>query len=949
MKRFVNLLLFILLFYSSVFSQRNIQSRVFDETNGESLEMATVRLLNPNDSSLVKGVQSNVRGGFILNDIKKGNYILIVSSVGYHDYKTEVTMEDKNIILKNIHLKEDAQLLSEITVKGTAAQMIVRNDTLEYNAGAFKTAENAVVEDLLKRLPGVEVAQDGKITVNGEEIKNIRVDGKKFFDGDIEMATKNLPAEMIDKIQVLDQKSDMAKLTGFEDDETERIINLTTKANRKKGVFSNIGGGIGLDIENNVRYDVNGVANFISGDTQTTVTAGANNINTARSIRGRTNNSNGITDTQNFGANNNTIVNDKLVIGGDASFNHSKNQAITDSYKLSYLKDSTYTDSTLTVSNNENFSTNIRFELEWKPDSMNTFIIQPNIGYTKSFNDNSLDFIYLVEEDTTSVGNSFNYGESDNFNGDLNFIYNRKFRKKGRTLTANVNTSISNNDNESYNYSYRSGTKNDTIDQYTTNVSNRYNAGARVSFVEPLWNEKNLLETVLSFHSSASISEKNQYKNSNLRYYNNLDEYIDYSGNHDVIDTEYSNDFKNVLLRETVELNYRHNEKDYNLTLGIKAEPSQTYSYTTYGDGKKNDVENNVVNLSPTGRFRYNFGKKKYFRIDYRGTTSQPSISQLQPVKNNSNLMNQTIGNAALNPAFSHRFTLFYSGFNDQRFSSFNTFLHFDFTQNALVTNTIYDSTGKRHSQTVNSKSSPINVSATVSYNTPLVKKRLHFNTYTSLGFNQRYGYSSTGYSVNEIDIEQLPLGEKSSTQVYSAGENLSLTFTHETIEVGARGSINYRNTINNLNTKPTETWDYTASGNVVLHLPYNININTDLNYITRKGYSGFDKSELIWDASIDKSLFKNRGNLSLKFADILRQRKNIRQYVGDNYIQFSQTNSLTSYFLLSFSYKINRFNGTNVKEKDTNEEPLPKPRERQWQGGERPPHGQGRPPRPMF
>ena len=199
--------------------------------------------------------------------------------------------------------------MEELEVRGTAAQLVVRGDTIEYNATAFKVAENAMVEDLMKRLPGVEIASDGKITINGQEINKIRVDGKKFFDGDIEMATKNLPAEMIDKIQVLEQKSEMAQLTGFEDDETERIINLTTKPNRRKGVFGYVVGGIGLDTENLIRYDANSNINFMSGESQTSVVAGANNVNTSRSRRGMGGwgGGNGITQTQNFGIKNSIL------------------------------------------------------------------------------------------------------------------------------------------------------------------------------------------------------------------------------------------------------------------------------------------------------------------------------------------------------------------------------------------------------------------------------------------------------------------------------------------------------------------------------------------------------------------------------------------------------------------------------------------------------------------
>jgi len=285
-KIFLSLLLLVAVGTSAV-AQRSVQSTVFDAKNGMPLEMATVRLLKAADSTLVQGAQTNTNGYFSLPGIRPGNYILIVSSVGYVEHRENINMERRDVIVKNIQLKEDAKLLKEVEVKGTAAQLVVKGDTLEYNATAFKVQENAVVEDLLKRLPGVEITSDGKITVNGQEVKRIRVDGKRFFDGDAEMATKNIPAEMIEKIQVLEQKSDMAQLTGFEDGDTERIINLTTKSNRRQGVFGNVAGGLGLDTQQEVRYDANANLNIMQGDAQTAIVAGANNLNVSRSRRGR--------------------------------------------------------------------------------------------------------------------------------------------------------------------------------------------------------------------------------------------------------------------------------------------------------------------------------------------------------------------------------------------------------------------------------------------------------------------------------------------------------------------------------------------------------------------------------------------------------------------------------------------------------------------------------------
>src|ERR1035437_1203426 len=457
MKKILVIASLLLIFTLSSFAQRSIQAMVFDGKNGLPIEMGAIRLLQSSDSTFIQGCTTDSKGNFMLNKVKPGVYNLIVSMVGYVNYNQKITMANKDIILKNIHLQEDAHLLGEVEVRGTAAQMVVKGDTTEFNATAFKTNQNAVVEDLLKRLPGVEVSTEGKITVNGQAITKIRVNGKKFFNDDIEMATKNIPAEVIDKIQVLDQKSDMAILTGFEDNDTEHIINLTFKPNRRKGTFGNITGGAGLDLNNDVRYDGNMFLNMMDGDTQSTITAGGNNANTTRSSRGRGafGNNSGITTMQNIGYNDNVILNPKLKVGGDASFNHTFNETMNNSKRISYLNDSTnYNKKDSLISHNENYSANLNAEIEWKPDTLNTFVFQPSINYNRSFSDSQDFYSNMTNKDSTNIGNISNNGNGNSINGSLNIIYSHKFiSKKGRTFTANLNTSVSQNDNESYNYS----------------------------------------------------------------------------------------------------------------------------------------------------------------------------------------------------------------------------------------------------------------------------------------------------------------------------------------------------------------------------------------------------------------------------------------------------------------------------------------------------------------
>lgn len=914
MKRFFIGLLTLFCLITYTHAQRSIQSSVFDLKNGMAIEMATVRLLKQKDSTLVQGVQTDQKGNFNLARVKSGNYILIISSVGYNDYVKNIAMENKDIILKSIQLSENIKLLKEVEVKGTAAQLVVKGDTVEYNSAAFKTADNAPVEELLKKLPGVEVSTDGKITVNGEEIKKIRIDGKKFFDGDIEQATKNLPADLIDKIQVLEQKSDMALLTGFEDGDTERIINLTTKSSRRKGVFGNVGAGAGVDINKDFRYDGSLSLNIMSGDSQTSVNAGGNNLNTSRGSRGRGSwggANSGITASQNVGINNNTIVNNKFKIGGDMTFNHSNNISETETERNSYLSDKTYDDWSKSTSISDRYAASMRLETEWKIDSLRTLIVQPNINYNSTNSNSSREYNYLTEGDSTSWGNSHNFGDNYSVSGGLSIIYNQKSAiKKGRSFSVNLRSGFSQSNNESNNFSNKY-TQDTTIliDQKTFNKSDNFNSSLRLSFVEPLWNNKNMIEAALSISNNTTNSVKEQFGK-------------DIDGNYTLFNTEYSNNFENIFFRESIELNYRYTEQNYNVMIGLNGEPSQTKNIREYGNGFSRDTTYGVFNFSPTGRFQYNFGKKKFARIDYRGRTDQPSIEQMQPVKNNNDLMSETVGNPLLNPSFSHNLRLMYSTFNDKSFSSFSTFLNTNITKDALVSNRIYDNTLKQYNQTINLKDAlPFNLNWNVMYNTPIIQKRLHFNTNTSTGYRTQYSFISRGVDIDNINVDNLILGDKSFTRTYNAAEEIALTFTHDVVELGVRGRIGYNNSLNNLKNVETQTWDWMTRGNLVIRFPYSFTLTSDIAYSDRAGYTNMDQTEIMWNASLDKTLFKNKATLSFKANDILRQRLNIRQTIGDNYVQYSRYNTLPSYFLLSFTYKISQFNRSGNNQTPENEQ----------------------------
>lgn len=900
MKRFLGIVFLLITVSLSSYAQHSIQGKVLDKKSEGNIEMATIRLLHAKDSTLVKGVMTDQYGAFTLSKVNDGNYILDVRFLGYNRSLLNITMADKSIILKNIYLEGSDNELKEVSITGMTAQMAVKGDTIEYNSAAFKTEANAVVEDLLKKLPGVVVDSDGKITVNGEEIKKVRLDGKKFFEGDITMATKNLPVDMIDRIQVVDQKSDMSKLTGFEDDNTERIINLTTKANRKKGIFGNLTVGAGADKDGGFRYDENAFVNVLNGNTQTAIIAGANNTNTQRSGRGRGGmggGGSGITETQNLGLNNNTEISKTLKVGGNGSYNHSTNSSKTESEKESYLSGATDITNDVSTSKRENNQANLRLEMEWNVDSLTTLIVQPTLNYNKSFSESTNENNYQTDGIQKSESQSNNNNSSNGMDANMRFTFNRKSKTKpGRNYTINVEGGLSNSNSEGQYYSQKMMTDSTSlIDQHSENLSDEYNFNARTSFVEPLWNLKNFIELAASFNSRLRSSDRQQFNDLNG------------DGTYTDIDTEFSNSFSNNSFTESLELNFRHQETDYNYLLGMKAEPTQNFSTNNYLDGYDLTRENKVLNYSPVASFRYNFGRKKFARLEYRGRTGQPSIDQMQPVRTNS-LTNETIGNMTLNPSFDQNLRLMYSSFNAERYSSISFGINGSYTTDALVNNTISDATGKRYTQTVNAANKPFSGSANFMFNTPIIKNRLQFNTLTDISYQQYYGYSSRSSMANPLDENgNLFLGELSNTKRQGASENLGLTFTTDVVEIGLRGSVRYSRSLNNL-TSNRLTKDYTSSGNINLRLPYNFTLSNNLDYTTLQGYSAFSKDQWIWNATIDKSLFNKKGTLSLKFYDILQQKLNIRENISDNYREITRSNQLTSYFMLSFSYKLMKF-----------------------------------------
>ena len=925
-----------------LFAQYNITGKVVSATDGSILEMSTVRLFRytAEDSVLVQGGQTGMDGTFTLNAVPNGEYKIFISNIGFREQQKPLRVSGKDVNTGTFRLQEDIQALKEVQVQGHAAEMTVKGDTIEYNTAAYKVSENAMVEDLLKKMNGVTVDQEGNVTVNGENITAIRIDGKKFFGNDVQSATKNIPADMIEKVQVIDEKSDMAKLTGFDDDEGEKIINLTLKKDRKRGVFGNYTSGLGADMvtanggwfdygnpaygptaldrtrhffEDDFRYNANLFTNILLGESQTTIIGGANNTNEVRMGRGRRgfgmDANSGITWSESLGVNTNIDLNSRitpkdaqtdLLFGGDIAVNHSSNDTRTEQKKTEYAGESTYESNQNSQKLAKAWDVNLRLELEYQIDTLNKVLIQPNLSYTGKSSASTQDYEYYQDSLLINQGNQQKTDSSREMSAGAKITYNHKFRRPGRSLTLTGNYSFANT--TGFNQTLATGTN--SVDQFTFSGNNSHSYSMRMSYVEPVYHNNHLLEIAADFTGRNRTSHKDQYSMDSV-----LGDYA--------YDSVYSNRLHNNYYTEQLEVNYRWVSEKMDLTVGVRGLATQTHSMTYYGGALLRDTTIYSFNVAPSVKFKYKFGKREFARINYNGKATQPTINQMEPVRNNSNAMNETVGNLGLNPSFSHNLRFMYSRFNQDKFSSIMTGLRASLTQRALVNNSIYDETGKLYQQTVNAETLPWSVGGDLMYNVPFYNKMFQLNTRTSLSYNQRVAYILRGMTAAEIETmianNAFILGNRSLTGNLQASEDLGLRFTHSIVDVGLRGNFTYSRTTNNLTANSTSNvFNWGVTGDVEFHLPKSWTISADCGYTARYGYQLSDVNEIILNASIEKTW--SIATLSLNVYDILHQKKNIVQVISDNSISYAKYNTLPTYFMLTCTVKLNKMGDLKAK-----------------------------------
>ena len=958
------LLLFFAFAMSAMFAmaQRAITGTTVESDSQEPLPQATVKLLKT-DSTLVKGVLTNVNGVFKITAPSDGRYILRVSCVGFKNYTKRITVSGgKDVALGKINMSADAIMLQGATVTANVAKVQAKGDTLEYNAAAYRTPEGSAIEELVKRLPGVTVSEDGKITHNGKEVKKILVDGKEFMTGDTQTAMKNLPTYIIEKVRAYDEKSDLAKVSGIDDGEEQTVLDFSVKRGMNKGVFSNIDLAGGTED----RYSARGMGALFQDNTKVMLFANANNTNNqgfpGGGGGGRFGGArNGLNASKMLGTNFNYEEKDKLKLNGSVRWNHRDGDVMSKNSSENFVSENSSFSNSLNQSYSRSDSWNARMRIEWMPDSMTNILFRPSFSYTKSdgtsnnisatFSDdpylhvtNPLTDEGLAEMDkqglavNTQKSSGITYSDSKNVGGRLQI--NRKLSTTGRnvTLTASANysegTSKSLSTNNVHLYQIKNALGNDSTYQtnrYNLTPQKNWDYTTELTYSEPIF-KATFLQFRYSFQYKYTKSDRKTYDFSNLGedFFSGLSpEYRLWDGYLGRLTNPLDSYYDDDLSRYSEYKNYIHNfelmlrviRKAYNLNLGVKLVPQET-NFIQHYQGVNTDTVRNVTNITPTADFRWKISKLSQLRFTYRGSTSQPSMTDLLDIVDDSNPLSITMGNPGLKPSFTNNLMLFYNNYIQKHQRAVMANVFFTTTSNAVSRMVTYNP------ETGGQTSRPENINGNWSlysgfmFNTALDTLGLFYvNTMTDFGYN---------HSVSFLNLNRSETAQKNAVNTMNIRERLAAGIRNSWLEFELNGSLNYTHARNQLQPESNlDTWQFSYGFSTNAQMPWGTTIATDLSMNSRRGFNdaSMNTNELIWNVQLSQSFLRSKAlTLSVQFYDLLKQRSNISRTINSMMRSDTEYNSINNYIMVHAIYKINLFGGKQAREQM------------------RPPHGVGGP-----
>lgn len=923
--RKVYLLLALLICTMAAFAQRNgtIKGIAFDSISKQPVPMATITVLEKKDSSLVTFSMTDAQGRFELKGIPNGEYRLLITHVNYHSSNTffSISDENKHKDFGQVPMADAAKVLAEVVVGNEAPPVTMVGDTVQYNAGSFRVQPNANVEQLLKKLPGVKVDKDGNITAQGERVNRVLVDGKEFFGNDPKIATKNLPADAVDKVQVYDKQSDQAQLTGFDDGNYEKTINLKLKKDKKKGVFGKVMAGAGDKERYEGRFNVNSfkgarqlsaiglgnntnaegfsfmdILNFTGAMNQMRQGGGGGNVNISISSEdamamgmnpgGR---NAGINTAWAGGLNYNNIIGTKHDFQSNYFFNRFNPEMRSRVFRQNFTgagsnfyNQQSYSDN---LSNSHRLNLNDLFQI----DSFHSIRINPSFSYQKSTNRSQTQYNTMAEDGSMiNEGFSNNLSNSEGFNFNNNLVFRKKFRRPGRTFSLSLTTTLNESEGdgslESIINFYSGGTisKRDTLNQVSETAGDLRGYNARAVYTEPLW-KKSLLEISAGRSHTRNTSQKNTW------------DFNKQSGKFDRLNEQLSNDFENVYGYTTAGTRIRKQGKKYNYSLGLSWQKAELEGKIIMGI-KDSILNQDFNNLLPNASFKYNFSRFRSFSLNYSTNTTQPTLSQLQPVPDNSNPLFIREGNPDLKQEYTHALR---GNLNlVSPYKNKNLFLFFTamLTNNKIVNNDTLDlSTGKVRTRPVN-VDGVYNLNGNISYSTPLrfMKASLELSNVV------RYNRGKQFINEQENDIRTFSMGPNIRLDI-NATDKLSFSLATEYSINNTRYSL--QSALNN------KYFAQEYFGSVDWQLPKNFFFSTEFTYtINNRRAEGFNARIPIWNASFSKQFLKyNRGELKIAATDLLNRNTNITRNTNRNSIEDREVNTLRRFFLLSFTYSLSK------------------------------------------
>jgi hypothetical protein len=889
--KWLNSCLFICLTLSSLntYAQMEaitINGKVGDTVTHALLPDASLFLLHLPDSMVIRRAAGG-KNGFLFNRLKPGQYLLYLSNIGYRDTILSIALKpgDTAFNTGTIWLHPAARSLVEVVVKATIPPVITRSDTLVYDAAAFRTRPNATVEELLKKLPGIRVDRDGNVTIQGEKVQKIFIDGKEFFLNDPRLATQNLLADMVDKVEAFNEKSERAKLTGIPDQNPGKVINLRLKPDKKKGLFGNGEGG--LASQN--RYGTKAMANYFKGDMYLSGIGSSSNGGNLQEGGGTLNNK-----IKDLSLNYRNTFNEKwqVTTGYRGNGNNTSNRV--HNKRQTFLQDSSLLQDKEVASSSKRQNHTVNASLQYALDSFNSIMGQVSINITDDGNSNKdLTASGIIKSnDHRNVNDAFtdNYQSGNNWNGGISLTYNHRFKKQGRYLGFDLGKGNSQSKGQGVlgsltRFYNEIGLLTDSLarDQQSTQKGYSQNYGFTITYTEPLAKGQ-----VLDFSYSLGNSGNNS-KQETFNYNGVTDKY-------DERDSIASNSFESSNSSQQIAVGYNYFRKKLQWQAGVSLIRNNQFNKDL--SGHQMDLKQSVTNIFPRASLIYSISKQKNLQVYYNGRNRPPTIQELQPLPDFSNPLLIRLGNPALKQEFTNEIKLNYKDFNARKNRSVFGQLQFSNTAHKIVNATRIDVQGAQIQQYVNLEGNYL-ISANIDYSISIGKGPNKGN----IGVNTNTRYDN---GVNLVNTE------KNVRKVFNWGQSMWLGYDIKEKFV-ANVSAGFNGSWSAYSVDPgTSTTLFSHYYNVYLlyELPWQCIVSSGINFIINETQQYLPGTQAaVWNATITKRVFKNQaGEIKLAAFDILNNSNNFSQVNGDNYIETSEREVLKRVVVLSFKYNF-RFN----------------------------------------